>query len=114
MLTNSSINLTGIISSLIQAGNLPPGFWDFNIETQIPLAAGLGSSASLAVAAASCILVTSTQRATNQGCDLEAINSLAYKAEQLVHGKPSGIDNTVATYGGLLSYKQRTFKHIKE
>jgi hydroxymethylglutaryl-CoA reductase len=55
---------------------------------------GLGSSASYAVAIA---------RAFNTkhelGLDDTAINDIAYECEKLAHGTPSGIDNTLATYG---------------
>jgi hydroxymethylglutaryl-CoA reductase len=36
----------------------------------------------------------------------EEINAIAYEAEKVVHGTPSGIDNTMATYGKLIRYKK--------
>lgn len=114
MKTCQRSDLSGIISSLVRASQLEPGCWEFNVETQLPLSAGLGSSASLAVAAAACIIVNFTQKAQNQPFDLNAINSLALKAEEVVHGRPSGIDNTVITYGGLLAYKDKSIRHIEE
>jgi hydroxymethylglutaryl-CoA reductase len=60
----------------------------------IPWASGLGASAALAVAViravAHCFSITLTDR---------EVSALAFECEQIVHGTPSGIDNTVATYG---------------
>jgi len=60
-------------------------------------ASGVGASAASAAAIA---------RALNQyfelGYDDAHINALAYEGEKGYHGKPSGIDNTAAVYGGLI------------
>lgn len=71
------------------------------IDSEIPVAAGLGSSASTAVSFTHALL-------TFYGVDpsLDLVNKIAYEAEKVVHGKPSGIDNTVATYGGTIYYKR--------
>lgn len=34
----------------------------------------------------------------------DAINTYAFSAEVIMHGSPSGVDNTVSTYGGTLVY----------
>ncbi len=72
-----------------------------NIHSSIPPAAGLGSSAAVAVAT-----VAATASALGEKLSLEDISRLAYEAEKIVHGKPSGIDNTVSTYGGAILYKR--------
>ena len=63
------------------------------ISSNIPIAAGLGSSAAIAVA---------VTRAVSEflGLDLsnEEINQIAYISEKAQHGTPSGIDNTVIAY----------------
>jgi len=65
-----------------------------HINSRLPLAMGLGASAAYAVAIA---------RAFNSkhslGFDDTAINEVAFECEKLAHGKPSGVDNTIATYG---------------
>lgn len=83
-------------------------FKDGRIESGIPIGAGMGSSASFAVA-------TSAMKLGK--FDLEEINKSAYEMEKLRHGKPSGVDNTVVTYGGFLWYRKesenfKTFKQI--
>ena len=66
----------------------------------VPRGMGMGGSAALAVAII---------RALNLHYQLdlsdEEINALAYQSEQVAHGQPSGIDNTVATYGEPLLYR---------
>ncbi|MBD3388067.1 MAG: mevalonate kinase [Candidatus Altiarchaeales archaeon] len=60
-------------------------------------ASGVGASAASAAAIA---------RALNDhfqlGYDDKRINEVAYEGEKGYHGKPSGIDNTAAVYGGLI------------
>ncbi|HEY9513124.1 MAG TPA: hydroxymethylglutaryl-CoA reductase, degradative, partial [Rhodanobacter sp.] len=69
----------------------------------VPRAMGLGGSAALAVAVI---------RALDSHCKLnmsdEAICELAFACEKIAHGTPSGIDNTVATYGRPLLYQRGT------
>ncbi len=64
-------------------------------------ASGIGASA------ASCAALS---RALNEEFDFrfndEQINSLAYEGEKGYHGSPSGIDNTAATYGGLIWFER--------
>lgn len=69
------------------------------VRPGLPRANGLGGSAALAVAVI---------RALNRHCSLglgdDGVCALAYECERLAHGTPSGIDNTVATYGQPLIY----------
>jgi mevalonate kinase len=36
----------------------------------------------------------------------DVINGWAFAAETILHGKPSGLDNTVSCYGGAIRYKK--------
>lgn len=76
------------------------------ITSNIPIGAGMGSSAAFAVAKSALRVGT---------LDREKINEMAYKMEIIRHGKPSGADNTVVTYGGFLWYRKETenFKTFK-
>ena len=78
------------------------------IISDIPIGAGMGSSAAFAVATSALKL---------KKIDLLKINDLAYKLEKKHHGNPSGVDNTICTYGGFLWYRKesenfKTFKVI--
>ena len=66
---------------------------DISIESTIPVAAGLGSGAAVSVA-----LIRALSGHLNLSLTDEQVNELAYEAEKLHHGTPSGIDNTVITY----------------
>jgi len=69
------------------------------IRSDIKPGSGLGSSASVAVA-----LTGALFKYLDWDIDLELINKIAYEAEKVAHGTPSGIDNTIATYGGLVKF----------
>ncbi len=70
------------------------------VNPSVPRAMGLGASAALAVAVI---------RALDSHCRLnlgeDEICALAFECEKIAHGTPSGIDNTVATYGKPLVYQ---------
>ncbi len=68
---------------------------------ELPRASGLGASAALAVAVIRAIVHRFGLDVTDQ-----QISELAFECEQLVHGTPSGIDNTVATYGKMVLFRK--------
>lgn len=84
-----------------------------------PVGAGLGSSAAFSVALAGALvhyqgasgkMTTHTEKST-----LELINAYAFAAEVIMHGAPSGVDNTVAAFGGTLVFRklpEPSFQHI--
>ncbi len=88
------------------SGNLKHAF--IEIYSEIPVAAGLGSSASLAVA-----FTAAYSRYMGLNLSHEEISRIAFEAEKIVHGKPSGIDNTIATYGGAILYRGGVFSQIR-
>ncbi|MCF6225805.1 MAG: hydroxymethylglutaryl-CoA reductase, degradative [Xanthomonadales bacterium] len=65
----------------------------------VPRAMGLGGSAAVAVA-----MVRALDKHFNLHMADAEINSFAFEFEKVAHSKPSGIDNTVATYGKLMMY----------
>lgn len=79
------------------------------ISSSIPVAAGLGSSAAVAAATALAI-----SKLLNVELTQEDVFQIAYGAEKLIHGTPSGIDPTIATYGGVVLYqKGKGFTRLK-
>jgi mevalonate kinase len=73
------------------------------LKSEIPIGAGMGSSAALSVAAAAAETVLRKKK-----WDLDNINSIAYESEKKYHGNPSGGDNTIVTYGNFLWYRKET------
>ncbi|MCC5793627.1 MAG: hydroxymethylglutaryl-CoA reductase, degradative [Chromatiales bacterium] len=67
----------------------------------VPRGMGLGGSAALAVA-----IVRALDLHFRLGLSDVEVNELAYLSEQIAHGQPSGIDNTLATYGRPLVYRR--------
>ncbi|MCL1978082.1 MAG: mevalonate kinase [Candidatus Bathyarchaeota archaeon] len=90
------------IERMLKAMELDPKTpLDIWIGGSLPGFSGLGASAASSVAIA---------RAINEEFNLslsnERINQIAYEAEIAYAGNPSGIDNTAATYGGLMLFKK--------
>jgi len=74
---------------------------DIEVDSKIPVAAGLGSSAAVAAAAAMAL-----SRLADLEISKDEIFEITYEAEQLVHGTPSGIDPAITTYGGIILFKK--------
>jgi hydroxymethylglutaryl-CoA reductase len=70
------------------------GDFSIRVDATLPRAMGLGSSAAVAVA-----IIRAFDVHLGLGLDNERVNAIAFECEKLAHGTPSGIDNTVATYG---------------
>lgn len=71
------------------------------IASEMPIGAGLGSSASLAVALTKAL-------AELNGAKIPAtrINEISYKLEQYSHGTPSGGDNSACCFGGMVWFRK--------
>ncbi|MES1924636.1 hydroxymethylglutaryl-CoA reductase, degradative [Salinisphaera sp. T31B1] len=72
-----------------------------DVVPRVPRANGLGASAALAVAViramADCFDVAISER---------EISNLAFDCEKIAHGTPSGIDNTLATFGRPILFRK--------
>ena len=75
--------------------------FDLRVRTRIPPAMGLGSSAAVAVA-----IIRAFDRVLALDLDDDAVNALAFECETLAHGSPSGVDNTLATYGRPMLFRK--------
>lgn len=77
---------------------------DVTATDRFPIGAGLGSSAAFSVALASALLLSTRAFRALDDAALAQVNAYAFAAEVILHGAPSGVDNTVATYGGALVF----------
>jgi mevalonate kinase len=86
-----------------------------NNAFRVTLAGDLLAASGVGASAASCAAIA---RAFSEELDLgfsdDKINDVAYEGEKGYHGTPSGIDNTAATYGGLIWYKREGPSHHME
>jgi mevalonate kinase len=87
-----------MLKAMGMAPNTPMSIW---IGGNLPGFSGLGASAASSVAIARAISEEFNLKLSN-----EKINEVSYEAEKAYAGNPSGIDNTAATYGGLMWFKK--------
>ncbi|MBM4398578.1 MAG: hypothetical protein FJ087_23195, partial [Deltaproteobacteria bacterium] len=76
------------------------GGCEITARARIPAASGLGGSAAAAVLLARAL----AGRRGSPGDD-ESIRLAAHEGEKAVHGSPSGVDDAVATFGGLCLFR---------
>ena len=92
-----------------------PGCFTVKIDSDIAIGAGIGSSASFGVSLAGGFFIYS--QIINENIEnfdnfcfndeiLEKISQWAFDSEVLMHEKPSGIDNTICTYGQLVKFNR--------
>ena len=86
--------LGAVINSVFSAlGVARPPACTVYLQSTIPVASGLGSGAAVSVA-----ILRALSAFLGQPMSDQRVNGLAFEAEKLYHGTPSGIDNTVVTY----------------
>jgi len=76
---------------------------DIEINSTVPVAAGLGSSAAVVSA-----VTASVGALLNVKVSKEDVFRITYEAEKIVHGTPSGIDPAISTFGGTLLFQMDT------
>ncbi len=90
-----------IVRSITKALELTNRSMDIDVIANFPAGVGLGGSASFAVA-----VIRALDRCFSLGLDDEAVNAHAFDAECIAHGSPSGLDNTMATYGRAFKFRR--------
>ena len=101
--SDTSLDGTRLGQALEQAAGLlsiPAHGFTVAIQSDLPIAVGLGSSAAFSVALLRA-LATFGDRPLDDGI----LCAAAFQLERIFHGTPSGIDNTTATYEGLLVFR---------
>lgn len=90
-----------IIKKELGIKNIPP--YQLTITSQLPIGAGLGSSAAVSAAYIAALLSF-----LKVNWDLKLINELTYQAEKVFHGNPSGGDNSTVVFGGLIWFRKES------
>lgn len=89
----------------------------YTLRSTIPIGAGLGSSASIAVCLAGALLLQIRtlsgphydQPPDEARLQVERINRWAFVCEMCIHGNPSGVDNTVASQGKAVVFQRQNY-----
>ncbi|KAI1292079.1 Mevalonate kinase [Halotydeus destructor] len=80
------------------------------VDSEFPVGAGLGSSAAFSVSLTGAIF----EALKCDTSDKQLISDWSYQCERMFHGKPSGIDNSICTFGGTLLFKQgKILEHLQ-
>jgi hydroxymethylglutaryl-CoA reductase len=107
--SGSGQGLSGILHYILEQLELAKESMTIEVIPHVPRAMGLGGSSALAVA-----IIRAVDVAFGLSLSNERINRLAYECEKAAHGTPSGIDNTIATYGTPLLYQRNTTQDSEE
>nr|ACL53553.1 unknown [Zea mays] len=94
------------------------------VSSDLPMGAGLGSSAAFCVSMSGALLtaagaVSVGARRGAEGWEvlekgaLELVNQWAFQGEKIIHGKPSGIDNSVSTFGKMIKFKKGELTNLE-
>lgn len=98
--TERPAGAAGILALLLERLHLANRGMTIEVFPNVPRAMGLGGSSALAV---------SVIRALDMHFGLrlaaEEINAFAFECERAAHGTPSGVDNTLATYGTTMLFR---------
>ncbi len=90
-----------VVKKYLQMTKIPP--YSVEISSKLPVGAGLGSSAAVSAAYIAALLSFLKVK-----WDQNLVNNLAYEAEKVFHGNPSGGDNSIVVYGGLIWFRKET------
>ncbi|XWS64559.1 hypothetical protein CRYUN_Cryun05aG0014500 [Craigia yunnanensis] len=91
------------------------------VTSELPVGAGLGSSAAYCVALSAALLAFSDSVKLDisqkgwlmfKETDIELLNKWAFEGEKIIHGKPSGVDNSVSTFGNVIKFKSGNMARI--
>ncbi|MDR9389596.1 MAG: hydroxymethylglutaryl-CoA reductase, degradative [Wenzhouxiangella sp.] len=96
-------SFTRSIARVLEALGLMDRAIRIEVFPNVPRAMGLGGSAALAVA-----VIRALDGHFKLGLNDDRINQLAFECEKIAHGTPSGLDNTLATFGEFMLYRSGT------
>ena len=101
--------LSGILALLLKRLDLASRSLTIEAFPNVPRAMGLGGSSALAVA-----VIRALSDHFKLDLSNERVNELAFECEKAAHGTPSGVDNTIATYGSTLMFENTGVPSFQE
>lgn len=103
-------NIFLLIQGIIESEKLEIGFQGIRVQisSDLPIGAGLGSSAAVSVAATTALLQLFSRKISEV-----IVSKHAFASEELYHGTPSGIDNGISYHGGVLRFEKGKLTHIQ-
>jgi len=72
---------------------------ELNIQSELPVGSGLGSSAAVAAA-----VIRGVREYLGKPIENDELFKLVMECEKIAHGNPSGIDPAAVVYGGLIAF----------
>lgn len=108
-----------LLTAMLNGVTIKP--FNLIISTDLTVGAGCGSSASYSVCLAAIFLTYTQMKSDSTENNVKEIftfeevgliSDWSFSAEKIIHGTPSGIDNTVCAYGSLLAFKKDAEKNI--
>ncbi len=99
--------LVSMVKAFLERYGIEQGV-DIRLSSEIPLSAGLGSSAAIAVS-----ILVALSSLFGIRLEREEMFELAFVSERILHGNPSGIDHATSIYGGAIAYSpSRGFRRL--
>lgn len=109
LVTNDASGIGAAVSLIQRDLGIADSNFAIRLNSSLPRAMGLGSSAAFAVA-----ILRAFDAELGLGLDNAKINAIAFACEKLAHGTPSGIDNTIATYGQAMLFRRAESLELEE
>ncbi len=90
-----------VVRLTLEKLNLEPNpAWRIEVSSDIPIASGMGSGAAVSAA-----IVRAIYQRAGADASPDDVSRVVYASEEIHHGTPSGIDNTVVSYGRPVWFK---------
>jgi hydroxymethylglutaryl-CoA reductase len=106
---DDSSGIAAAVNLIVRKLDVAETGFQIHLNSRLPRAMGLGSSAAFAVA-----VVRAFDAELGLTMDDTEVNAIAFECEKLAHGTPSGIDNTIATYAVPMRFRNAEPLQVQE
>ena len=95
--------IAAVVSTILSELQCADRHFRIEVSSRLPRAKGLGSSAAIAVAVTRAIAAAIEMPVSD-----ERVNEIAFRCETIMHGTPSGVDNTISCFARPLLFQRGT------